>query len=215
MNFPIRPADAAATTPRNICRADVRKVAPFLLGEIALDFEWSAEQASDWPATYFLGHRGLDLRNYAPALLWAGVNGDPGAALPSPPARRPAGHPPAAALTAIHVPLEEGHRPVGARRHFPIELLAFPPFPPAHRASLPLVGAAVRHPSLSTGVAHIRARPHNSARQLLPTPKNRNQMMVSRIHTCRRSLPRRSARNAIRVAVLRRAAAQGKGRVLP
>jgi hypothetical protein len=100
----------------------VRKVGP-LLGEIALDFEWSAVQASDWPATYFLGHRGLDLRNYAPALLWPGVNDDPGAALPVSVARRPAGPPPAAALTAIHVPLEEGRRPVGARRRFPIELL--------------------------------------------------------------------------------------------
>jgi hypothetical protein len=89
----------------------VRKVGP-LLGEIALDFEWSAVQASDWPATYFLGHRGLDLRNYAPALLWPGVNDDPGAALP------------------VSV----------ARRRFPIELLAFLPFSPAPRASLPPVG---------------------------------------------------------------------------
>ena len=61
-----------------MCERSVRS-----LGEIALDFEWSAVQASDWPATYFLGHRGLDLRNYAPALLWPGVNDDPGAALPS------------------------------------------------------------------------------------------------------------------------------------
>ena len=66
----------------------MRKVGPFLLGEIALDFEWSAVQASDWPATYFLG--GSDLRNYAPALLWPGVNDDPGAALPVSVARRPA-----------------------------------------------------------------------------------------------------------------------------
>lgn len=98
----------------------MRKVGPFLLGEIALDFEWSAVQASDWPATYFLG--GSDLRNYAPALLWAGVNGDRGAALPAP----------------------------LARRRFPIELLAFSPFPPAHRASLPPVGTVSRHPSLAT-----------------------------------------------------------------
>jgi hypothetical protein len=188
---------------------------PFLLGEIALGFEWLAVQASDWPATYFLGHRGLDLRNYAPALLWAGVNGDPGAALPAPLAQRLAGPPPAAALTAIHVPLEEGRRPVAARRRFPIELLAFSPFPPAHRASLPPVGAVSRHPSLATVVAHIRARPHSPPRRLIPTSKNRNQMMVLHIHTCRRSLPCRSARNAIRVAVLLRAAAQGKGQALP
>jgi len=124
----------------------VRKVGPFLLGEIALDFEWSAVQASDWPATYFLGHRGLDLRNYAPALLWPGVNDDPGAALP------------------VSV----------ARRRFPIELLAFLPFSPAPRASLPPVGAVSRHPSLATVVAHIRARPHSPPRRLIPTSKNRS-----------------------------------------
>jgi hypothetical protein len=107
---------------------------------------------------------------------------------------------------------QEWHRrPVAARRRFRIELLAFPPFPPAPRASLPPVGAVSRHPYLATVVGHIRARPHNPARRMLPTPKNRNQMMVSRIHTCPRSLPRRSARNAIRVAVLRQAVAQGMG----
>ena len=54
---------------------------------------------------------------------------------------------------------------------------------------------------------HTRARPHNPARRMLPTPKNRNQTMVWRIRTCPHSLPRRSARNAIPAAVLRQAAA--------
>jgi hypothetical protein len=135
--------------------------------------------------------------------------------LPVPVARHPADGPPASALTAIHVPREWHRRPVAARRRFRIELLAFPPFPPAPRASLPPLGVASRHPYLATVVAHIRARPHNPARRMLPTPKNRNQKKVLRIHNCRRSLPRRSARNAIRVAGLRRAAALGDGRALP
>jgi len=135
--------------------------------------------------------------------------------LPVPVARHPADGPPASALTAIHVPREWHRRPVAARRRFRIELLAFPPFPRAPRASLPPVGAVSRHPYLATVVGHIRARPHNPARRMLPTPKNRNQMMVSRIHTCPRSLPRRSARNAIRVALLRQAVAQEEGRALP
>lgn len=182
------------------------------MGEIALDFEWSAVQASDWPATYFLGHRSLDLRNYALDLLRAGVNGDPGAVLPVLVARHPAGGQPASALTAIPVPQEwHRHCPVATRRRFPIERLAFPPFSLAPRTSLP----ASRHLSLATVVARIRARPHNPAHRMLPTPKNRNQTMVSRTHTCPRSFPRRSARNAIRAVVLRPAAALGDGRVLP
>jgi hypothetical protein len=107
--------------------------------------------------------------------------------------------PPASALMAIHV-LQECHRRclVETRRRFPVELLAFLPFPPAPRASLP----ASIHSYVATVVAHIRAHLHNSARRMLPTPKNRNQKKVLRIHTCRRSLLRRSARNAIRAAVL-------------
>jgi hypothetical protein len=67
---------------------------------------------------------------------------------------------------------------------------------------------------LATMVAHTRARPHNPARRMLSTPKNRNQTMVWRIRTCPHSLPRRSARNAIPVAVLRQAAALKDRRAL-